>query len=365
MRNLALYFLITLAVISCTPDSTQDTPTNTDDVEKIYATLEAEEGRVQLSKSLKMVWTEGDIMYVVGPNTRKKYKFDGKTGDISGTFSLTDTYTPYNATLDHYYAVASFQRAAMMTTGRIRYYSSDAGTSVQKYNPDCASEVNNNLVLAISEDGKNFRCKPVLSYLQLPITGEKVVKSINLINNSGAEISGRYYIYLDDPTTVCFLADSNPLSTIFLDCGDGVQLSSTPTNFYFAIRPMELSEGITVEITFTDGSTSIQTTVESITVPYNTILPVNISSTSSDAYQRIEITHENSTFTIPTVSGKTTMFGYIELGDGSTVSLLDQLTSYDYTDGKTSHTVTIKARHAEKFEIKGCEGISEIDVSNF
>ena len=364
MKKFALYTLIALAMSSCVQDPTKDILVNIGDEEKVYATLEPENDRVQMTKSMKMVWTEGDIMYVVGPNTRKKYKFDGKTGDRVGSFTLTNTYTPYSISLDRYYAVASFYSITTMTNNRIRYNSPITGTSVQKYNPNGCSEVNNNLVFAESEDGKNFKFKPVLSYLRLSLTGDKIVKSINLINNADKAISGRYHIYIDEPEKVLFQNDYNPLATILLDCGEGVQLSDTPTDFYFAIRPMELSAGITVEVSFTDGTTFVQATSKPITITQNTIQPMTVIKTSGVEYQHLNIKHTGTTFTIPTISGETSLVGYIEFGDGST-SLLNLLTSYDYTDSKTEHTISFKMRNANAVEIKNFEGITEIDLSNF
>ena len=364
MKKLILYTMIALAICSCVQDPTKDLLVNIGDEEKVYATLSSEDDRVELTKSLKMVWTEGDIMYVVGPNTRKKYKFDGKTGDRGGSFTLTNTYTPYSTALDRYYAVASFYSISLMTSGRIRFNSPETGTSVQKHNPDGCSEVNNNLVFAESEDGKNFKFKGVLSYLRLSLTGDKIVKSINLINNADKAISGRYHIYIDDPETVWFKNDYNPLPTILLDCGEGVQLSDTPTDFYFAIRPMELSAGITVEVSFTDGTTFIQATSKPITITQNTIQPMAVIKTSDVEYQQINIKHTGTTFTTPTISGGTSLVGYIEFGDGAT-SLLNLLTSYDYTDSQTEHTISIKTRYADTIEIDNCDGIIAIDLSNF
>ena len=71
-----------------------------------------------------------------------------------------------------------------------------------------------------------------------------------------------------------------------------------------------------------------------------------------------------SSFTLPTITGKTSLSGCTDFGDGTT-SLLNFVTSYDYTDGKEVHTVTMKLRNATKIEIGDCRGISEIDLSNF
>ena len=122
--------------------------------------------------------------------------------------------------------------------------------------------------------------------------------------------------------------------------------------------------GITVEVSFTDGTTFIQATSKPITITQNTIQPMAVIKTSDVEYQQINIKHTGTTFTTPTISGGTSLAGYIEFGDGTT-SLLNLLTSYDYTDSQTEHTISIKTRNADTIEIDNCDGIIAIDLSNF
>ena len=89
-----------------------------------------------------------------------------------------------------------------------------------------------------------------------------------------------------------------------------------------------------------------------------------ISTTNTEGLQYLNITHEGETINIPTISGGSALSGYINLGDGST-SLLNLLTSYDYTDGKRSHSLSIVARDANKVVLNNCEGITKLDISNF
>ena len=354
-----------MALSSCVQDHTADIPINVVEEDKIYATLDSEESRVELDKSLRMVWTKGDYLYVYGPETRKKYKFDGNTGDKSGTFTLDKTYDALNTNIDRYYAASSPYIGGWGTSsGRLRLLSPSPGTSTQTYDPVNATTKNVNIMFGESEDGKEFSFKAIMGYLRISLTGEKIVKSIELFNNSGENISGRYNFYVDKPETVYWYSSSNPQPTILLDCGDGVQLGDKPTDFYFTMKPMALDKGVTIVVTFTDGTTFVQSTSKSITITRNTIQPMATISTSNVAYQQLKITHKNSSFTLPTIVGETSLSGYVDFGDGST-SILNLFTSYEYTDGQSSHTVSIKMRNAAKIEMNGCDGVTEIDLSNF
>ena len=63
--------------------------------------------------------------------------------------------------------------------------------------------------------------------------------------------------------------------TITLDCGEeGVQLTDSPTEFYITMAPTVFEEGITVDITFTDGTMFPKATSKSVVVSRNTIQPM-------------------------------------------------------------------------------------------
>ena len=365
MRRVIFCLLFVSAICSCVQDATEDILVNVESEDSIYAIIE-DDSRVELTKSHQMVWTKSDYIYVYGPDIRKRYKFNGNTGDKGGTFTLNNTYSPLSTNINCYYAASSPYTGGygITSSGRLRLYSPASGTFTQKYDPVNGTTKNVNIMFGASDDGQNFSFKGIMGYLMISLTGEKIVKSVELFNNSGENIAGRYYFYVDAPETVYWYSNSNPQPTILLDCGDGVQLSDTPTHFYFAIKPMTLTEGATVNVTFTDGTTFVQSTSKSIVIERNTIQPMKAISTSNVVYQQLNITYEGSVFTMPTVAGETSLSGYIDLGDGSTL-LLNQFTSYEYTDAKTSHTVSIKLRNASSFQMDGCDGVTEIDLSNF
>lgn len=365
MKRYVLFLLLAVVLNSCEQDSTNDILVNVEAENKIYATLASEDDRVELNGSNQLVWTAADEMVLVYTNIRDRYKFDGKTGDKSATFTRIKVGTPVeNYEFDRYYAVCPYGTSKVANNGVFVFVSPSTGMTTQKYESGNRLSVNTNMAFGVSDDGLNFSFKGVLGYLQVKLTGDKVVKSIELINNSGEKIAGQYHVYINNPDEVHWYQSSKATPNIILDCGDGVQLSATPTDFYFAIRPMELTEGVTLNVTFTDGSTFVQSTSKAITITRNTIQPMAVIPTSDVVYQIVNITHSMSSFMLPIITGKTSLSGCTDFGDGTT-SLLNFVTSHDYTDGKEMHTVSMKLRNATKIEIGNCRGISEIDISNF
>ena len=112
MRTKLLFLLLSLLVVACAESNINEisSPANT---KRIYATISDIEGdfdaetRVELNESKQTVWTENDDIDIFDDGYIYVYTFDGKTGDRSGIFSYTRSYSyqPFGAIFDKYYAV--------------------------------------------------------------------------------------------------------------------------------------------------------------------------------------------------------------------------------------------------------------------
>lgn len=365
MRKIVIFSLLLCYLglfYSCTTDTTEDVLVAIADEECIYVGFEDYDGRVQMDDAHKMVWTANDYIYVFGPNTCKRYKFSGATGDRTGTFKLANTYTPLEYGFDKYYAVCPFGGYKIMTTsGKFRFYSKTPGIGTQAYEPNSGA-VAATMVFATSDDSENFTFKNVLGFLRVSLTGEKSVKSIELTDNSGETIAGSYYFHHTEPEELYWY--SNKSSSILLDCGEGVKLSDKPTDFYFAMMPMVLKGGVTINVTFTDGTIFPQSTSKEISIVRNTIQPMAVINTSDVTYQTVGITYKGTDVLLPVIGGATSLSGYVDWGDGN-ISILGLVTSYGYLDELSNHRITIKVRNANKIKFNGCYGVEEIDLSQF
>jgi hypothetical protein len=126
-----------------------------------------------------------------------------------------------------------------------------------------------------------------------------------------------------------------------------------------------MTEGFALTIKFADGTSVVQKTINPIEIKRNVISPMAVCDTSDGSYQKVKVTHSNKTFNFPTIMGDTAILGYVDWGDNN-VSVFDEsVMNYTYKDNKTTHTVTVKVRNADVVDFFSCEGISEIDVSEF
>ena len=394
--------LLSGALLSCTQDTTEDISFDAIGRDVIYAKL-SEDDRVQLNEKQQMTWTAGDTVFVVGYSNKvyklQGYKFDGATGDRSGSFTAVPELDLYNngSMYNEYFT----NKEAVESAYWWRYdgdnscpadfavspfrgfevdwweylYCCSPNTAQQSYTAG-SSDPNTNILVGESVDGKNFEFKNLLGFLRISLTGDKKVKSLVVTENTGAPIGGKFlfniakFVFEEvdeneilwksiDNKTECFKS-----STITLDCGDGVQLNGTPTDFYFAMVPTVMEKGFSLSVNFTDGSTFVQGTNKEIDVQRNHIKPMKAIKTTNVEYRTITILHTGTTLSVPEVTGAESVSGFINFGDGNT-SILGLLTSYDYIDGLSSHEVIINARGANHIKFNGIEGITELDLTNF
>lgn len=348
---------------SCSKDTTIDlTPTDT---EKIYATIaDDDNSRVQLNDQKHTVWNAGDQIVVHSPNDLTIWAFDGKTGDRKGSFSKVGKYNVDMSSLsfDKYYALYSYDNYfSFGTVGAVPAIIMTAPATQQYLKGSYGLHANT--MFGTSTDGVNYSFRNMHGYLRLSLTGDKVVSKIELRGNNSETLAGEFYFTIKTPDDHHWYSSQS--STITLDCGSGVALSDTPTEFYFVVPPTTFANGITATITFADGEILPKRTSKQIVIERNTIQPMaNISISGGIDWQKIFIYHSGSEVTAPMFYGSSAVAGTINWGDGTT-SILGELTSRYYTDGNESHIITIKAIDADTVEIDGCEGIIKIDLSQF
>lgn len=363
MRRYIVLALLATMFAGCVQDAVQDLAVEVG-AEKIYASIEPCDNRVQLNSQKQTVWNAGDKVTTYAPDGMIQVcTFDGNTGDRSGSFTVTKTYTSSTNTNGKYLAMYSSDCESLI----LGHYS-DGSLALFTTLPPTQNFISgsyashSNVMVGESSNGTNYVFKNVLGYLRLSLTGSRKVSNIVLSSNDNSSIIGMIAFNAINPSVWQFYDLMS--SSITLNCGDGVQLSETPTEFYFALPPVTFVEGFNVEVNFTDGSQFIQRTSQEVAITRNTIQPMDTFKTDVDdsEYQRIYIYHTGTEVAAPlmTVGGNAS----IDWGDGN-VSLLNQFTSYTYTDGAPSHVITIKALGAENLTMPSMKGVTKIDLSNF
>ena len=220
-------------------------------------------------------------------------------------------------------------------------------------------------MLGTSENGRDFFFNNLNGYLRLSLTGEGTVKSIKLQGNNGEIVAGtRYYGFNNISFTNWY---ENTSKFITLNCPEGVKLSDKPTQFYFSLAPMTFESGININVEFEDGETIPKSTSKSITINRNTIVPMqNVKLNTNIDWQYALITYKDTeSITAPQIySNGSGVTGYIYWGD-DTYSVANSTSSYVYTDGEDTHTVTVKVTDASAIEFNDCSNITSVDFSNF
>ena len=368
MKRFLSFVLAAISTIACTQREIEEARLSPDG-DKIYASIASTETKVQLNDLKQTVWTEGDQIYVIGPDIYAVYQFDGKTGDRSGSFTKVGWGTPpgtYGVYFDQYYAVYSSGTQYSKYTDNTGVILSEI-PSVQEYAENSYGLYANTMV-ATSQDGSNFKFKNVLGYLRLSFAGDQIIRSITIRGNNEEIISGGFLFNLGDiydHTWYKWHEANQPGKEIILDCGAyGVALSGTPKDFYFVVPPMVFEEGITVSIDFTDGSSMEKSTDKRIEISANNIQPMSVISISDPNWDMMYIYHSGPKVTFPMLTGESLPIGMINFGDGNSHSLGGYY-QWIYEDGKPSHTITVKSKNADGFIIQGCDGITGIDLTNF
>jgi hypothetical protein len=92
----------------------------------------------------------------------------------------------------------------------------------------------------------------------------------------------------------------------------------------------------------------------------------NVKLNTNIDWQYALITYKDTeSITAPQLySNGSSVTGYIYWGD-DTYSVANSTSSYVYTDGEDTHTVTVKVMDASAIEFSDCSNITSVDFSNF
>lgn len=367
MKRAISYLWIACFLTSCTTDAVNEThKEHTDD--KIYVYIEdsyntESNTRVELNDMKQTVWTAGDKIITFGDGYMSEWEFDGNTGDRNGSFTRTgivydDPYVESTNYDQHYAVYLSDIEVAQYSDKSPAFVTTLPATQnykVQSYG------LNTNAMLGRSDDGTNYNFINLMGYIRLSLIGDKVVKSITINGNNKEVIAAQVYVNKNGELSLC----DNTSTSITLDCGDGVQLTDIPTEFYITVLPQRFSNGIKATINFTDDTVFPKRTSKSITIARNTIQPMRTFDTGSSViWQNMSISHTGDEISAPLLYGSTALSGYIYWGDNY-MSDINTATSYTYDDNEESHTITVKTIDATSVKINSCLGINEINISDF
>ena len=287
MKRFFLFALVATVFAACSTDTTQDLapeiPTAPDELQ---VSFDEEDTRIQLGENGAPVWTKGDLISVFyRSNANSKYQFVGETGDANGSIELVEEGVATQQTT---------QIVAVYPYSEDYWFNWNTG-DVEAFLPAEQTYLKDSFgvgssIMVSKSDYKQLSFKNVCGWLKLQFTGSGSISKIVLRGNDGEQVAGEIYINTQNAT--CALAsdmgesgedsmggniitDNTILTSVTLNCGDGVALNSeTPTAFYVALPPQTFEKGFTATMYGCDGSTKEISTENLITIERNHIVPM-------------------------------------------------------------------------------------------
>lgn len=250
------------------------------DGKEFHATIE-DEGltRTTLDGHNNIRWSEGDQIVIFGKSTlglkyQIKESFIGKT---SGSFSLVSSEgseDDFNSGMDigHNIAFYPYSESVECEMFDSAYILRVNLPAEQTY----ASESFGNAtfpMVAVSET-RNITFRNVCGGIILQLKGTCTITSIKVEGNNGEKLAGnaRVTAYTDG-TKPTITMDDDALTSVTLNCGEGVLLDETEaTEFIISLPPTAFTKGFAVTVTDINGCTQVIETSKSNNVLRSSLL---------------------------------------------------------------------------------------------
>ena len=254
LRLMGLCALVAFTATACQKNEKQPSDT-------ISAVLNqpSADGKTQIGADNYLVWSPNDQIMVGGTTleTQLFTALGSGTTHTDFTGGSIDPTEPYWA----FYPV-EYVTNVDVENERVNFTVPTTQTYVE------GSFATNTYPMAASNGGSGtaFTFQGLFGVLAIPITGSCTVGSIVLTDamfNLTGDVSMSVYELLAGEDAIQDVAAGAKVNgrTVTLDCGDGVTLSSDPTVFMFALRPLALAYGFTVTIKDPDGEVIATRTV--------------------------------------------------------------------------------------------------------
>ena len=343
MKRLLTLVLVAIAFVACTQNDVKELTANRVDVpETLTVGFEGGDTRVELNEVLKTVWSAGDevsVFYRSYENMR--WAFQGETGDRSGELKLVSGEVG-EQTMNKSYMLYPYSESNSLGEDGMLYTSLPAE---QSYKANSYG-VGGNIVVAESEDYQ-FSLKNVCGWIRIQLTGDgEVVQSITLSSNKDEALAGDVAVNSSDAG---YTLTSNGGSSITLDCGEGVTLSGSVTEFYIGILPQRLEGGITVDIV-TDQDSVRKSTYEAVVVERNHILPMTAFRLSGE-----EAVHSELRYTATAL---------VEPNDASAFNVSIVSNEWDEATGEGIITFDDELTTIGDYAFRDCDSLTSVTIGD-
>ena len=274
MKKIVLFWGVVSLLAACTaqldsPVENIEEPVIVEEQAPVfYASIgEDAQTKVYLDEDYKVLWTADDRISVFNENTyNQEYRFDGATGDNSGSFSIVpDGKIKTSNPLDYAYAVYPYNAGTSISNTGVLTVTFPAA---QTYTSTTFG-LGANTMVAVTDDS-NFQFKNACGYLMFKLYGTSVnVKTISLRGNNHEKIAGEASVTMSLGGNPSVAMSGSATEEIILTCTDAVTIgttSETYTEFWFAIPPVTFTNGFTITVTDEDGKTFSKSTSSSFEI---------------------------------------------------------------------------------------------------
>lgn len=282
MRKFSFLTLLTsLLIVGCTEVTIeQSNPlTEINSLPDLTASF-ADEGetRTFVEDSKYLRWHESDLITAFFGNTlNRQYKFKGKTGDNSGTFSLVPSGELGTGNdLSSIYAVYPYDENTTITDNGVISLTLPA---TQTYAENSFGKGANTMV-AVTESVEDtfLSFKNACGYLKLKLYGDDVtIASIEVKGNNEEKIAGSATATMEFGGVPTIAMNDEATTSVTLDCGEGVSIGATAdmaTEFWIVLPETTFESGITITATNTDGAVFSKSTTNTVAITRNDIQPM-------------------------------------------------------------------------------------------
>ena len=226
-------------------------------------------------------WHEDDRLTAFFGNTlNRQYKFNGDTGDNSGSFSyISSGNLETGNALDRIYAVYPYDETTTITDdGKISLTLPDVQTYAENSFGRGA-----NTMLAVTENVEDtfLGFKNACGYLKLKLYNPEgaTIKSIEVKGNCDEKIAGAATATIAFGEIPQLTMADEATTAITLDCGDGVTLGTTSeaaTEFWIVIPETTFESGITITVIDTEGGIFEKSTTKEVVIERNAVQPMAV-----------------------------------------------------------------------------------------
>lgn len=245
------------------------------------------ESRTFLDDDMRLCWNYDDrLSLFVGNTVNQQFSFQGEDGDRSGSFQkiqdgsfISGNAIPNNVAVYPYLPNTKISEYGALTVTL---------PETQTYSQNSFGRGSNVMVAVTQNTSDNFLAfKNVGGYLRFRLYGDAKITSMALKGNCAEKIAGQASVEAAYGQAPVVTMGESAKTSVTLDCGDGVQLTSGESNavdFWFVLPPVEFTQGFTLTLCSNDGKEYELRTSGSVSIQRNKVSSMKAAKADAESF---------------------------------------------------------------------------------